>query len=63
MLIMVGWKKDTVEKNIPVLPTSGRLGDNLSKKSENMTWRNGVDVERGTETIHCGWLRRFAGLV
>jgi len=53
MLIKVGWKKDTVEKNTPVLPISGWMGDNLLKKSENMVWWKGMDVECGTETIHC----------
>lgn len=52
MLIRVGWKKDFVEKGVPVLPISGWHGDNLLKKSTNMTWWTGVDVERGTEKIH-----------
>ena len=29
MLVKVGWKKDFVEKNTPVMPISGRMGDNL----------------------------------
>merc|ERR1712048_1314260 len=32
----VGWKKDFIEKNTPVLPISGWMGDNLLKKSDNM---------------------------
>jgi translation elongation factor EF-1alpha len=32
MLVKVGWKKDFVEKNTPVLPISGWMGDNLLKK-------------------------------
>merc|ERR1719498_1739528 len=33
MLIKVGWKKDFIEKSVPVLPLSGWMGDNLNKKS------------------------------
>merc|ERR1712122_27577 len=52
MLIKVGWKKDFIEKNTPVLPISGWMGDNLLKKSENMPWWKGMDVLYGKETIH-----------
>merc|ERR1712196_12255 len=52
MLIKVGWKKDFVEKNTPVLPISGWMGDNLLKKSDNMGWWKGMDVAVGKETIH-----------
>ena len=45
MLIKVGWKKDFVEKGVPVLPLSGWMGDNLLKKSAAMDWWSGVDVE------------------
>ncbi|KAJ9084055.1 hypothetical protein DSO57_1028170 [Entomophthora muscae] len=45
MLIKVGWKKEFVEQNVPVLPISGWMGDNLLKKSEKMTWWKGVDVK------------------
>merc|ERR1719426_742124 len=51
-LIKVGWKKDFVEKNTPVMPISGWMGDNLLKKSENMGWGKGFDVAIGKETIH-----------
>jgi len=44
MLIKVGWKKDFVEKSVPVLPISGWMGDNLIKKSENMGWWSGQDI-------------------
>jgi len=44
MLIKVGWKKEFVEKSVPVLPISGWKGDNLLSKSTNMTWWNGVKV-------------------
>ncbi|CAK0883584.1 unnamed protein product, partial [Prorocentrum cordatum] len=52
MLVKVGWKKDFVEKGTPVMPISGWMGDNLLKKSENMGWWKGCDVEYGKETIH-----------
>ena len=52
MLVKVGWKKEFIEKNTPVLPISGWMGDNLLKKSENMAWWKGMDVEVGKETIH-----------
>ncbi len=51
MLIKVGWKKDFIGKpadgeggGVPVLPISGWMGDNLIKKTENMSWWQGVDV-------------------
>jgi elongation factor 1-alpha len=44
MLLRVGWKKDKVAKEIPVIPISGWMGDNLIKKSEKMAWWKGVDV-------------------
>merc|ERR1711915_660308 len=53
MLVKVGWKKDVVEKNTPVLPISGWMGDNLLKKSDKMAWWKGQDIECGKETIHC----------
>jgi len=52
MLIRVGWKKEFVEKSVPIIPISGWQGDNLLKKSTNMTWWNGMDVERGSDKIH-----------
>jgi len=54
MLQKVGWKKDFVDKNVPVLPISGWCGDNLIKKSEKMTWWTGVDVEvaGASEKVH-----------
>merc|ERR1712193_140883 len=44
MLVKVGWKKDFIEKNTPMLPISGWMGDNLLKKSSNMDWWKGADV-------------------
>jgi elongation factor 1-alpha len=45
MLVKVGWKKKFVQEQLPVLPISGWMGDNLIKKSENMGWWNGVTVK------------------
>merc|ERR1712232_55472 len=53
MLVKVGWKKDFIEKNTPVLPISGWMGDNLLKKSDKMDWWKGQDIEYGKEVIHC----------
>merc|ERR1711988_1616254 len=52
MLVKVGWKKDFIEKNTPLLPISGWMGDNLLKKSEKMGWWKGADVLVGTEKLH-----------
>jgi len=60
MLEKVGWKKGLIDKEVPFLPISGWMGDNLIKKSINMTWWNGMDVlilgdEKQTvhvETLH-----------
>lgn len=42
----VGLKKEQVEGQIPVLPISGWVGDNLLKKSENMPWWEGTKASR-----------------
>jgi len=53
MLVRVGWKKEFVTKNVPIIPISGWIGDNLIKKSENMQWWKGVDVETlEKKTVH-----------
>jgi len=59
MLVRVGWKKDMVAKEIPFLPISGWMGDNLIKKSEKMAWWKGADIVVATtkETIHVDTLR------
>jgi elongation factor 1-alpha len=44
MLLKVGWKKSVVEKEVPFLPLSGWMGDNLITKSKNMEWWKGMDV-------------------
>merc|ERR1712216_297553 len=41
----VGWKKPFLEGSVPFLPISGWVGDNLIKKSDNMSWWKGADVE------------------
>ena len=46
MLQRVGWKKEFVEKSVPIIPMSGLQGDNLIKKSEKMDWWTGVDAEK-----------------
>jgi len=48
MLTKIGYKT----KKIPFVPMSGWKGDNLSKKSENMPWWNGVDVKVKKEKVH-----------
>merc|ERR1711871_575406 len=52
MLIKVGWKKDFVEKSTPVLPLSGWMGDNLIKKTENMSWWSGQDILVDKTSMH-----------
>jgi elongation factor 1-alpha len=54
MLEKVGWKKDFVDKSVPIIPLSGYLGDNLIKKSEKMGWYSGFDVfvEQTKATVH-----------
>uniref|UniRef100_A0A0G4IF80 Tr-type G domain-containing protein n=1 Tax=Chromera velia CCMP2878 TaxID=1169474 RepID=A0A0G4IF80_9ALVE len=44
MLQKVGWKKDFVSKSVPMIPISGWMGDNITKKSEKMDWWKGNDV-------------------
>lgn len=44
MLIKTGWKKEFVEKSVPILPISGWIGDNLKEKSKNMDWWKGQNV-------------------
>merc|ERR1711870_153870 len=44
--------KDFIEKNTPLLPISGWIGDNLLKKSTNMDWWKGMDPLVGKEAIH-----------
>jgi elongation factor 1-alpha len=46
MLQRVGCKKEFVETSVPIIPTSGLLGENLITKSDKMPWWTGVEVER-----------------
>merc|ERR1719271_2242945 len=56
-LIKVGWKKDFVEKNTPVMPISGWMGDNLLKKSDNMGWWKKEFIEKNTPVLPIsGWM-------
>eukprot|EP01060_Flectonema_neradi_P012071 TRINITY_DN189_c1_g1_i12.p1 TRINITY_DN189_c1_g1~~TRINITY_DN189_c1_g1_i12.p1 ORF type:complete len:490 (+),score=147.72 TRINITY_DN189_c1_g1_i12:56-1471(+) len=58
MLIKTGWKKDFVEKSVPVIPISGWIGDNLLKKSDKMAWWKGQDVLVGAdEKLHIDTLK------
>jgi len=56
MLVKVGWKKDFIEKSVPVIPISGWMGDNLLTKSTNMPWWSGMDIivptRSGEEKLH-----------
>jgi len=52
MLGKVGWKKDFVTNSVPFMPISGWCGDNLVKKSANMSWWSGADVEIEGDKIH-----------
>ena len=53
MLVKVGWKKDFVEKNTPVLPISGWMSDTLLKKPSNTYWWKVMDIEYDKKVIHC----------
>jgi len=35
MMAKVGWKKDSIDKKIPVLPISGWIGNDLPQKSDH----------------------------
>ena len=51
-LIKVGWKKEFIEKNTPVLPISGWMKSKLFKKSEKMAWWKGTKVLVDAEESH-----------
>jgi len=55
MLKKVGWKKAFVDEQLPVLPISGWMGDNLIAKSDKMPWWNGVEVKSldGSKKVQC----------
>jgi len=55
VLTRVGWKKEFVDKSVPILPISGWKGDNLITKSPNMGWWKGTEIEvpgKGKKLIH-----------
>eukprot|EP00397_Hematodinium_sp_SG-2012_P033073 GEMP01035288.1.p1 GENE.GEMP01035288.1~~GEMP01035288.1.p1 ORF type:complete len:489 (+),score=104.99 GEMP01035288.1:60-1469(+) len=52
MLQKVGWKKEFIADSCPIVPISGWCGDNLFKKSENMSWFTGCDVKVGSDNVH-----------
>ena len=52
MLIKVGWKRHSFEKNTLVLPTSGWMGDNLLRISEKTSWWKGTKVFVNAEEFH-----------
>jgi len=54
MLKKVGWKKAFVDEQMPILPISGWMGDNLIKKSDKMGWWSGRDVKLldGSASVH-----------
>ena len=43
MLVKVGWKKDMVEKNVLLLPTSVWMGDKLLKQEDSAGKLNNMD--------------------
>lgn len=45
MLVKVGWNKNFVQQNVPIIPISGWKGDNLFTKSDKMPWWKGVDIK------------------
>jgi elongation factor 1-alpha len=57
MLKQAGYKDDKITKEFPFIPISGWEGDNLVKKSENLTWYKGCDLEINGEKIHIHTLK------
>lgn len=51
-LLRVGYKKDVIDNDIPVIPISGWMGDNLLTKSDKMDWWKGTDVKYNGESFH-----------
>lgn len=53
MLQQTGWKKDFIEKSVPIIPFSAWHGENLIKQSEKMSWWKGVELQtvKG-KTVH-----------
>jgi len=53
ILLQEGWKKDQIEKEIPIIPMAGFHGENILKKSEKMPWWKGVNVRIATTGGEC----------
>jgi elongation factor 1-alpha len=51
MLKQTGWNPKTID-NVPILPISGWMGDNLIEKSSNMAWWTGIDMKVEDKTVH-----------
>jgi len=51
VLQKVGWKKEFVMNDVPVIPMSGFHGENLCDVSTKMTWWKGVEVNVGKEKV------------
>jgi elongation factor 1-alpha len=57
LLLQTGWRKDQIEKEIPIIPTAGFYGENILKPSDKMPWWQGVEVKAGAKnenvTVKC----------
>jgi len=64
-LTKVGWKKDFIDTNVPIIPISGWMGDNLTEKSPNMDWWKGVTVKatNGSDVLVTHLAQAFNDLI
>ena len=53
ILLQEGWKKDQIEKEIPIIPMAGFHGQNILTMSEKMPWWKGVTVKIATTGGEC----------
>jgi hypothetical protein len=63
MLVKVNWKKDVVDKNVPFLPISGCMGDNLLKAEDSLQASStclGRQVLRLRPAVKRSWSRLAA---
>jgi len=51
MLKQTGWNPKLIEQ-VPILPISGWIGDNLIEKSSNMGWWKGLDMKVDGKDVH-----------